>query len=337
MKHQPNTQSDPITNTQTTSDPTSDPDPKSKPQPKCPNCNRSNTIKFGFRKTGQGKIQTYQCKKCNRRFSTSDLKNIRYPPQMILNSISTYNLGHTIEEVNKTINRRFRTKTPRSTIHSWIKRYSDICTFTSTLRNRFTLDPNTIIYSKKFHHQQVYEFKYHQLKTNIAGKTFPQLRSYLKAIPNKCPNEPFQHGPRCSKMRIHVKPEKTGKSNQAPKLAELALILANTNHERHEKVENFFLTNDSATIAIEVPVYLYPNEFDINLTEPLSGHIDILQVRFNKIHILDFKPNVNQRDNKTVDQLFLYALALSKRTGIHLENFICAYFDQNNYFQFSIQ
>ena len=103
--------------------------------------------------------------------------------------------------------------------------------------------------------------------------------------------------------------------------------------------------NDTATIAIEVPVYLKPNEltvqertnYGLNLKEPLSGHIDIIQVRYNKIHILDYKPDAKLSDKTAAEQLFLYALALSKRTKIPLDKFVCAYFDQNNYFQFTIK
>ena len=90
--------------------------------------------------------------------------------------------------------------------------------------------------SKKFHHQQVYEFKYHALKLNISGKTFPKLKFYIKSLPNKCPDEPFQVGPRCSSLRIHIKPTKTTKNNNAPKLAELALTMAKTNRERHKTI-----------------------------------------------------------------------------------------------------
>jgi hypothetical protein len=39
-------------------------------------------------------------------------------------------------------------------------------------------------------------------------------------------------------------------------MTNLAQELAKTKSERHEKVEEFFLTNDSATVAVEVPVYL---------------------------------------------------------------------------------
>jgi len=108
-------------------------------------------------------------------------------------------------------------------------------------------------------------------------------------------------------------------------------------------IENFFLANDSTTIAIEVPVYIKPSEltkeekknYEIELHEPLSGHIDILQQRFTKIHILDYKPDAKKSDKTSAEQLFLYALALSKRSGIPLRKIACAYFDENNYFQLS--
>ena len=181
----------------------------------------------------------------------------------------------------------------------------------------------------------------HTLKTNIAGKTFPQLRNYIRSLPSKCPEKPFQSGPRCSTLKIDVKPIKTTKHNNAPRMAELALTLAKTNRERHQKVEDFFMINDTATIATEVPVYIYPNELTkseqekcgLTLNEPLSGHIDLLQQRFTKIHILDYKPNANRNDKATIDQLFLYSLALSKRINVPLRNIVAAYFDENNYFQ----
>jgi ATP-dependent exoDNAse (exonuclease V) beta subunit len=109
-------------------------------------------------------------------------------------------------------------------------------------------------------------------------------------------------------------------------------------------VENFLLANDSTTVAIEVPVYIKPNEltkteqkdYSLSLDEPLSGHIDILQQRFEKIHILDYKSDAKNTDTTAAEQLFLYALAFSKRTGIPLRKIVCAYFDEKNYFQFTM-
>jgi len=91
-----------------------------------------------------------------------------------------------------------------------------------------------------------------------------------------------------------------------------------------------------------VPVYIKPEEltkieqkeYGLTLNEPLSGHIDILQQRFTKIHILDYKLDANRNDKTSAEQLFLYALALSKRTGIPMRKIACAYFDEKNYFQF---
>ena len=108
-------------------------------------------------------------------------------------------------------------------------------------------------------------------------------------------------------------------------------------------VENFFLANDSTTVAIEVPVYIKPDEltkqeqkdYGLTLDEPLSGHFDILQQRFEKIHILDYKPDAKKSDKTSAEQLFLYALAINKRTRIPLRKITCAYFDENNYFQLS--
>ena len=182
------------------------------------------------------------------------------------------------------------------------------------------------------------------LKTNFSKRFFPQLKTYITSIhkiPYFIPESAFKAGPRCSQLRIDLKAQKTTKHNNAPRLAQLALTMAKTNRERHQAIENFFLTNDSTTVAIEVPVYIKPEElsknekkdYGIELEEPLSGHIDILQQRFTKIHILDYKPDAIRNDKSTIDQLLLYSLALYKRTNIPLRKITSAYFDENNYFQ----
>ncbi len=88
------------------------------------------------------------------------------------------------------------------------------------------------------------------------------------------------------------------------------------------------MTNNSATVAVEVPVYLTESESGYN--KPLTGHIDLIQVRSNRIHILDYKPD---QSGNVINQLSLYAKCLKKRTGI--PNITCAYFDENGYYQFT--
>ena len=87
------------------------------------------------------------------------------------------------------------------------------------------------------------------------------------------------------------------------------------------------LRNDTATIAVEIPVYLNFN------SKLLTGHIDFLQLRFDKIHVLDYKPEA-EKEKHAQSQVYLYAKALSEITKIPLNKFTCAYFDEKNYFEF---
>lgn len=104
------------------------------------------------------------------------------------------------------------------------------------------------------------------------------------------------------------------------------------------------LINDSTTIAVEVPIYLtnwdadyYRNQkgfiFPLsNYTTPITGHIDILQVRNGLLHILDYKPDANKIN--PIEQLTIYALALSRKLNLPLYHFKCAWFDEGKYFEF---
>ncbi len=314
---------------------------------KCPYCKSKMIIKKGKRKIKQDKIQIYQCKTCKKYFSENKLKHKSYKPNIILNSITTFNLGNSIKETNKIINHRFKTKVPESTIHFWIKNYSDICTF-SRLRKKYKINPKKLIKSKKFYHQQVYEHKFHTLKLNIAAKRFPNLRKYIINIQNKCPNYLFKNKQsiRCSNINSNIKLkisefQKLTKENNALKLCKLALCLAKKNNERHQKVEEFMLINDSATVAVEVPVFLFKMELEkyklkglLDINQTITGHIDIIQVRYNKIYVLDYKAQIEKQRDVAI-QVFLYTLALSKRTNINLENFVCGWFNDKSYYEFS--
>jgi len=71
---------------------------------------------------------------------------------------------------------------------------------------------------------------------------------------------------------------------------------------------------------------------DLADEEVITGHIDFIQVRNGTIHIMDYKPSAAKV--KPIDQLTLYALALSRLTSLRLFNFKCAWFDENDYFEF---
>ncbi|MFA5386374.1 MAG: hypothetical protein WC297_01805 [Candidatus Paceibacterota bacterium] len=300
----------------------------------CSRCGQK-AIKSGIRKIRQGTTQKYYCNHCQTYFSISPLPYRRYSPTVILNAITTYNLGHTLQETKQEIARRFKIKVPQSTIHSWLIQFTPICTFIN-YRKKFSLDKNDLIVSRVFSHQQEYQFKFHRLKVNIlCKKYFPEIRRYLWWIRAHCPKRIFVDSERCSKNNLHnihltVMSER---NNNAVALAKLGLMLAKRNTERHQAIQNFMLINDTATIALELPIYLYPNEApDLNLTKPLTGHIDILQVRYDHLCILDYKPDARY-ETRAKYQTYLYARALSKRTGIPLAYIRWAYFDDKNYYE----
>jgi len=196
----------------------------------------------------------------------------------------------------------------------------------------------------KFPHHifKSYETK---LKEGII-KPSPEAEVTLNNINN---NENKSNEQRASQLKLEtLKITKLQKDNLACKLAKLALQTAKTNKDRHSAIQNFMLINDSTTIATEIPVYLTHDDityykirnFLIKFLEkyatPITGHIDLLQIRNGLIHILDYKPNAHRKDvqDQAIRQLTIYALALASRTKLALSDFKCAFFDESNYFEF---
>jgi ATP-dependent exoDNAse (exonuclease V) beta subunit len=122
----------------------------------------------------------------------------------------------------------------------------------------------------------------------------------------------------------------------------LKAVRSPSNKKRHETLQRFMLLNDSATIATEIPLYLMPEDFAVFAAQgftfpfgekPLTGHIDLVQLRASYLHILDYKPEA-RKEKHVVTQLTIYALALSQRTGVPVKAFKCAWFDEKDYFEF---
>jgi transposase-like protein len=302
--------------------------------PTCPQCNSSEkVVKNGTRVLKEDTVQLYLCRTCNKKFSDRKLSHTSYPPKIILSALTYYNQGHTLDMTIRTMRRKHKTKIPMSTLRNWISRHQDELPFTK-LRKKYDLDPNQSIKTRRLFHPQPYLFKVHTLKLNIKGKQFPQLKRYINGMLDNSMEHIFQSKNilRVSELANTIdlpKPSiRSKKDSQACRMTDLALELAKTRSERHQKVEEFFLTNDSATVAVELPVYLTKSESGYK--KPLTGHIDLVQVRSNRIHIMDYKPD---QSGNVINQLQLYAKCLKKRTG--LSNITCAYFDENEYFQFT--
>jgi len=309
--------------------------------PNCPTCQTNkDVVRSGSRKVKNGYTKRYRCTRCMDRFTNRTIPSTTYPPKTILTAISLYNKGHPQKQVISLMRRRHKTTIPRSTLKTWIDRYQEDFPFTK-MRKQYDLNPQRILRKRNLDHSQPFIFLTHELKLNIKGKQFPSLRTFIIETLNERKDYLFQdnRSVRCSQLAQTIDlpkpPTRTINTNAATKMTHFAEELARTKIERHQKVEEFFLINDTATIATEVPVYLYKNEAeDLNLQNHLVGHMDIVQVRNNRIHILDYKPENNQSERTITNQLTLYAIALQKRTKIKPEFFTCAYFNDSGYTEF---
>ena len=326
---------------------------------KCAKCGKE-AVKYGTRKNKMQSIQRYKCGSCRSTFTLQQSKSITYTIQTILKSLSAYNLGYSLKQTQERIEKSEKIKIPLSTIFSWAFKYKNFCTLARIRKHAIKLyKPKNIISKQTLNHIQPYIFKCHKAKLDILTKENPEfgaLKDYINKIGskefphhiftfNKNSNNKKTNKQRASQIKFsHLKIEIKNKDNFACKLTSLALNLAKNNNERHSAIQDFMLINDSTTIAVEVPVYLtnwdagyYKNQrgfiFPLsNYTTPITGHIDILQIRNKLIHILDYKPEASK--SNPIEQLTIYALALSRKLNLPLYYFKCAWFDENNYYEF---
>lgn len=343
------------------------------PPAPCPYCGGRDIIKSGKRYNLAGAVQLFRCTTCSRKFSQRPTSHTTYPIHAIIETLSLYDRGYTLEESARRAGKRHRLSITKQLAATWKARYAGYFPY---FRLRDTIaaahPPHTLILSSRLHHGQVYEFSYHRGKTahllregNHASNTqsprtrstsqatsptsFEPLRLFLETVPTDTPHDLFRaQAKRASQTKQRFSLDEVAiieRKNTAVEMAHLIIPTVSRNTKRHETIQDFMLVNDSVTVAVEVPVYLTEADlahftdtlgFSIPLTlEPgatITGHIDLLQIRNGMIHILDYKPDA--KHDKPVEQLMIYALALSRRTGLRLLDFKCAWFDDANYYEF---
>jgi transposase-like protein len=341
---------------------------KIKPPDRCPHCNSKRLIKKGTRKKKHEDVPIFRCRACGRSFTVGPhtIRNKTYPLPEILEALSLYDRGNPLEATAEKLSSRYGHRVAPSTISRWLSEHPALTTYRRLReRGRRLFTPTQLIRTHKLYHRQVYEFAYHRAKLaflrngtlddkRAAGITstsrFAALADFLESIPQTCPHDLFQRedGSRGSQLApdflaldklIVVK-----KQNAATDTAALIVPAVGSNYERHPKLQRFMLANDSTTVAVEVPVWLAQDDIaalekehgirllSADAESSITGHIDFLQVRNGALHILDYKPDA--RTNKPIAQLTIYALALSRLTGIKLFDIKCAWFNENEYCEF---
>src|SRR5713101_8406805 len=143
--------------------------------PVCPECGCKYTVKKGKRRNRLQIHQVFKCTECLHRFTGAPAKNKTYPLRLILETVSTFNLGYSLTETQRRLHTRFHRNIPERTISSWLTEYRPLTTY-SRLRasGRKLFPPDTVICSHTFHHQQVYRFQLHRAKLELLTQPTPQ-------------------------------------------------------------------------------------------------------------------------------------------------------------------
>lgn len=331
----------------------------SKPIIACPYCEDTAIVRAGIRSTKHGTAQVYLCKFCDRRFTPNITKHRTYPMRVVAETLSRYNRLQPLPEVLAGVRKKFGVKVPPSTARRWIAEFASYLPFLrmrDVARRHRLIPAHRAIVEHRLHHGQVYDFKYHRTKTDLLLSThrgnepLAPLRSYLDSIPESCPHDLFlKETPRASQAKnvfpVHDIRITERHDNAAIESARFSLQSVARNKLRHESVQEFMLVNDSATVAVEVPIVLtyedvdhYRTKLGFDVPLPLkpgelyTGHIDLVQIRNGQVHILDYKPAA--KHVKPVEQLMIYALALARRSHMLLYHFRCAWFDDRDYYEF---
>ena len=323
---------------------------------RCPYCGAGRLVRRGTRKNKLQTLQLWKCAVCRRVFSGELGRGTQYPLRIILAALSWYYQGYTMDAVLSRIQHRFGCAPGESAVWKWLEKYRYLCTYRRLrLAGRRTFLPTQLIRNVKLFHRQVYEFSIHRgklvalLNSQSEHRRFQGIRTYLEDMLVNCPHDLFvdDSTARASSAKGAARFDLSEvqiveKKNSATDTARLVLASVSNNRLRHESLQHFMLCCDSVTVATEVPIVLEQADFEAlakigfsippDLARPTTGHIDFLQIRNGAIHILDYKPDA--RTNRPVEQLTLYALALSRATGIRLFDFKCAWFNEETYCEF---
>jgi hypothetical protein len=187
----------------------------------CPYCGNSGVTKAGTRRNRAGTVQIFTCARCARKFTDRPSPTIgtTYPLHVIIDALSLYNRGYTLQEAARRAGKRHRLTLSAQLVSSWKARY--VAAFPYLKERDAIADvypPHTLIHTTRLHHGQVYDFAYHRGKIERARTQHTQLNvgalaSYLANAPTDTPHDLFRretgkarasHGPTAHGLHVRV-------------------------------------------------------------------------------------------------------------------------------------
>jgi transcription elongation factor Elf1 len=102
-----------------------------KPPERCPHCGSVKITTRGRRLKKLETIRLYQCRTCNRGFTPGPaaLRHKIYPVGKILDALTEYNRGHSLDEVSRRMSSRQGHTISPSTISRWLAAHPGLTTY----------------------------------------------------------------------------------------------------------------------------------------------------------------------------------------------------------------
>src|SRR6202171_5262618 len=234
----------------------------------CPHCGSHVLTRRGTRKKKLEIVQLWRCASCKRTFTPGPqaIRNKTYPLRTVLDALSTYSLGYSLEDTAARVKSKSGSHVGASTIAGWLAQHHDLMSYVRLRdKGRHLFPAEQVIRSIKLYHRQIYRYAFHRPKLEFlrrgelddkrSGDTrFATVANFLEAVPLICPHDLFRAEDRARASQVQPDFADVSriivnrKENIATRIAGLIIPAVGNNKLRHETLQKFMLTNDSVTV-----------------------------------------------------------------------------------------
>jgi transposase-like protein len=98
---------------------------------RCPHCASTNLSRKGTRHKKIEIVQLWRCASCKRAFTPTpaELRNKTYPLRIVLDAITLYDLGYSLDETAEKARIRGGHRVARSTLAAWLSSHRPLITY----------------------------------------------------------------------------------------------------------------------------------------------------------------------------------------------------------------